>query len=148
MFCVNELKNRHLALYPLDGIDKNKLVAVENALSIKLPNDFCEIAQFYSGGMLGDVSIYSFNIEDVDNIVGKTEFLRKTINLPNDFILLSEPDESIIVMNVKDSNIFWIDATDAENLQSGSFESSPDTWETFADFFAELLTQEENDNAG
>src|SRR5574344_1492599 len=113
---LEELRNRYLALFPVDGIDKSKLFSIEKILSVKLPSDFCEISQFYSGGMIGDVSMYSFNLDDVDNIVEKTILLRKSINLPNDFIVLSEPDESLIVMETsKKPSILWIDATDAKN---------------------------------
>lgn len=106
-----------------------------------------EFSQFYSGGQLGDVSLYSFNINEVDNILEKTFLLRKTNKLPNKFIVLAEPDESLIVMDMENKyRILWINSTDIDNLSKNRFEMQPDIWQTFSDFFIELLKQEEEDN--
>lgn len=141
------LKNRLENLHPVDGITEQELLKIEETLEVKLPHDYCEIAKFYGGGQIGIVSMYSFKIEDNDNVVEKTQQLRTCVNLPYEFIALAEPDESIIVMNTKkEPRILWIDATDVENIATGKFESKPDVWKTFEEFFAELLEQEEMDN--
>ncbi len=145
---IEEIKNRYLALYPSDdGVDMQNMIELEQSLNMKFPKDFFEISQFYSGGQLGDVSLYSFNINEVDNILEKTFLLRKTNKLPNKFIVLAEPDESLIVMDMENKpRILWINSTDIDNLSKNRFEMKPDIWQTFSDFFIQLLKQEEEDN--
>ncbi|WP_368087052.1 hypothetical protein [Bacillus sp. 71mf] len=38
---------------------------IEEKLNIKLPEDFCEIATFFSGGYLGGISNYSFSNQNL-----------------------------------------------------------------------------------
>lgn len=142
------LKNRYLNLYPLDGVQNRDLKEIEKILDIKLPNDFCEIAKFYGGGQIGDISIYSFNIEDKDNILERTNQFRNAISLPNDFIVLAEPDEGIVFMDTqKEPRILWINSIEVDSLITGKFEVKPDTWKTYKAFFVELLEQEEMDKS-
>ena len=99
---IKELKVCYLNLQSSDGVDNEVLSEIEKTLNVKLPEDFCEIALFYSGGYLGGISNYSFSNNDVEtNVINETIRLRNTVNLPLKSIVLSEPPESLIVMNTK-----------------------------------------------
>ena len=44
------------------------------------------------------------------------------------------------------SNVIWCDASDVTRLDNASFLSEPDTWDTYEEFFTELIETEEEDN--
>jgi hypothetical protein len=144
---IGELKKRYLDLFLVDGISKDAINEVEKGLNLQLPPDFCEISEFYSGGMLGDVSLFSFiRINNAENIIDETIRLRKTAELPHEYIVLAEPSESIIVLKTQHNPIvLWIDAVEIARISDMAFESVPDKWNSFSDFFNTLLQQEEED---
>ena len=147
MAAEENLEKRYLNFYPSEGVDKKALEDINNILNVELPVDFCKIASFYSGGILGDISIYSFNRTDSPNIIDNTIILRETIELPDRFVVLAEPDESIIVMNTETKpQVLWIDAVEVKKLSNMSFDSKPEEWMNFSDFFEELLRQEEENS--
>lgn len=142
---LKELKERYLNLQPSDGINKKVLSEIEKTLNVKLPEDFCEIASFYSGGYLGGISNYSFSSNDGEtNIINETIRLRNTVDLPLRYIVLSEPPESLIVMDTKNiPSIIWCDAVEITKLNDKSFISEPDEWYSYSDYFAQLIEVEE-----
>jgi hypothetical protein len=144
---IEELKKGYLNLFPADGISKDAINEIQKELNLQLPQDFCEISEFYSGGMLGDVSLFSFiRINNAENIIDETLRLRKTVRLPHEYIVLAEPSESIIVLNTQNKPIvLWIDAIEITQISDMVFESMPDKWDSFSDFFNKLLQQEEED---
>ena len=144
---INELRARYENLLPVDGIKEGKINEIQTSLNVCLPKDFCEIASFYSGGLLGGISIYSFENADNDmNIVGETLRLRSSIKLPLRFVVLAEPTESLIVMDTLNTpSIIWCDAVEVLKLDDKSFLSEPDQWDTFTEFFIQLLEDEEDE---
>ncbi|MBV7276076.1 SMI1/KNR4 family protein [Clostridium sp. PL3] len=140
-----ELKERYLNLQPSDGVNKEVLSEIEKTLNVKLPEDFCEIESFYSGGYLGGISNYSFSSNDGEtNIINETIRLRNTVDLPLRYIVLSEPPESLIVMDTKNiPSIIWCDAVEVTKLNDKSFISKPDEWDSYSDYFAQLIEDEE-----
>ena len=132
---IKELKERYLNLQPSDGVNKEVLSEIEKTLNVKLPEDFCEIASFYSGGYLGGISNYSFSSNDGEtNIINETIRLRNTVDLPLRYIVLSEPAESLIVMDTKNiPSIIWCDAVEVTKLNDKSFISKPDEWDSYSD---------------
>ena len=114
MIKVCELKEKYEKLLPVDGITTAALDEIQAKLNVHLPEDFCEIALFYSGGLLGGISNYSFtNSDGSTNIVDETIRLRKSINLPLRFVVLAEPAESLIVMDTQSApSIIWLDAVE------------------------------------
>lgn len=142
---IKELKERYLNLQPSDGVNKEVLSEIEKTLNVKLPEDFCEIASFYSGGYLGGISNYSFSSNDGEtNIINETIRLRNTVDLPLRYIVLSEPAESLIVMDTKNiPSIIWCDAVEVTKLNDKSFISKPDEWDSYSDYFAQLIEDEE-----
>ncbi|APC40582.1 SMI1/KNR4 family protein [Clostridium estertheticum] len=144
---IKELKERYLNLQPSDGVDNEVLANIQKTLNVKLPEDFYEIASFYSGGYLGGISNYSFSSNDDEtNIINETIRLRNTVNLPLRYIVLSEPPESIIVMDTENiPSIMWCDAIEVTKLNDKSFISKPDEWDNYSDYFAQLIEDEEED---
>lgn len=146
---IQELEKRYTQLYPSDGVDESVLKKVESILKLKIPGDFCQIANFYSGGLLGGISSFAVATQDITpNIVEETIRLRNAINLPSRFIVLAEPPESLIVMDTENTpSIIWCDATDAERIAYMSFVSEPETWDNYLEFFIKLLEDEEEEQA-
>lgn len=147
MIDIAELRRRYLKVGKEDGINKQDLEYIENILELILPDDFKNISKFYNGGCLGIIDNYCFKRGEGNNIMEETRRLRDAINLPKNFIVLAEPPESIIVMDVVHKpSIIWCDATDVYNLQEKTFVSVPDVWQDYSDFFCKLLSDEEEDN--
>jgi hypothetical protein len=145
---IKELKERYLNLQPSDGVNDAILSEIESTLNVKLPSDFCEIAAFYSGGYLGGISNYSFSNNDGStNIIEETIKLRNSINLPLRYIVLAEPPESIIVMDTENiPSIIWCDAVEVTKLNDKSFITKPNEWNSYTEYFAQLIEDEEDDN--
>lgn len=142
---IMELKKIYFKLAKEDGIDNQEIENIENILEITLPDDFKEISRFFNGGCLGIVDNYSFSQGEWNNIIDETKRLRAAVNLPQKFIVLAEPPESIIVMNVEDiPSIIWCDATDIHNLETKSYMSNPTIWRNYSDFFGDMLSDEED----
>jgi hypothetical protein len=99
---IEELKKWYINLFPVDGISREEINEIQKELNLRLPIDFCEISEFYSGGMLGDVSLFSFaHINSAENIIDETIRLRKTVALLHIYIVLAEPSESVVVLNTQ-----------------------------------------------
>ncbi|WP_156395561.1 SMI1/KNR4 family protein [Paenibacillus sp. Root52] len=147
MSSIEEIHERYIQLCPEDGIDENVLKKIEEILQLKLPDDFRDIAKFYSGDLLGGISCFAFAYKDIaPNIVDETLRLRNAIKLPSNFVVLAEPPNSIIIMDTQNNpSIIWCDATDVERIVTMSFISPPDTWKTFFDFFTKLVEDEEEE---
>lgn len=130
-----------------NGINSIVLKNIENTLDISLPNDFKEISKFFNGGDLGAIYNYSFEQGNQDNIIDETIKLRETISLPKNFIVLAEPPESIILMDVEHKpSIIWCDAFDIYNLETKKYTNKPCIWEDYSDFLGELISDEENEH--
>lgn len=140
-----KLKERYLKIADKDGINEQEFENIEYALDITLPDDFKKISGFFGGGCLGSVENYSFAHGKWNNIIDETKRLRETVKLPHRFVVLAEPPESLILMDVESKpSVIWCDSADIYNLESKSYIRDPDTWENYSDFFSELLSDEES----
>ena len=144
---ILEMKKRYEALYSDDGINNDELIEIEKMLEIELPETFCEILTFFSGGYLGSISNYSFSrVGNSLNIIDETIRLRESVNLPTRFVVLAEPSESLIVMDTKNTpSVICFDAVGISELEKKGFTSKPDEWESYADYFNALLEEEEEE---
>ncbi|KPY20535.1 SMI1/KNR4 family protein [Pseudomonas savastanoi pv. phaseolicola] len=143
---IEDLKEKYKAYYDLDSGSKEALKSIERKLVIELPLDFKEIALFYNGGLLGGISHHAISNEANSlNIVDETLRLKKSISLASEYIVLAEPPESIIVLDVSNiPAVIWCDSIDAENINTKKFGTPPDSWESYASFFSYLLGREES----
>jgi hypothetical protein len=147
----NSLKVRYLNLYPIKGLSNKQIQEIENRLSVLLPDDLKAVLDFYDGYYsLAYISLYSFDQSLPGwNVCDETLKLRKSINLPENLIVLAEPDESIILMEITNepeamSKVYWLGTGDAYNLAKGKpLEDNPTIFQTFTDFFSYLLDEEE-----
>ena len=148
MASVEELKQRYVQLNSIDGIDEFVLQKIEGVLKVKkLPAEFRQISDFFSGGLLGGIDNFAFAYEGISpNIVEETLRLRAAIKLPTRFIVLAEPPESLIVMDTENTpSVIWCDATDAERISTLDFVTEPQKWNTYLDFFNTMLDDEEDE---
>lgn len=145
MKSIPSIRERYDLLFTDDVIAPQAVARIEQQLQLQLPDDFKEIASFYNGGLLGGISIFSYN-DHHPNLIEETLRLRKDIQLPHSFLFLAEPAESMIVLDTAQTPaVIWCDSIDAHQLHNRSFQIAPDTWNTFSDFFEYLLTQEEEE---
>lgn len=120
---------------------------IEKSLNLNLPRDFCEICEFFDGSGLNVIPLLSLAARTSTlNPLTETQRLRVKISFPQNYLVLAEPPESLIVMEcVGNRKVFWLDAIDVGRLESESFSRSPDVWPSFAEFFSYLLEEEEAD---
>ncbi len=156
---LENLKTRFNLLFPSEkksGLTKNITNQIEQKLEIKLPSDFCCISQFFRGdnGPVFPSGMYSYNPLVSDwNICDQTITLKKSVRLPRNLIILAEPSESVIIMQIEDnlgitSKVYWLSTGDAYNLIEGKpLVDNPIIYPTFTDFFSYLLDEEEKQRA-
>lgn len=147
MVNIDRLKEKYTEIYGVEACPVEALNFLEKELGLKVPDDFKEISRFYSGGLLGGISHYEIAGSEVaTSIVQETLRLRGAIGLNKEYIVLAEPSESLIVLNVSGvPAVIWCDAIDAININSKSFETQPDCWDSYAEFFSYLLDREETE---
>ena len=147
MDIMQKLQERFLLLQKSDGIMDTELDEIQKVLNVELPMDFRNIATFFSGGYLGGISNFTFSMVDGDfNLITQTMEFRKTVKLLNRFIVLAEPPESIIVMDTENSpSIIWCDAVEVDKLGRNEFIAQPDEWESYLDYFTQLVEDEEDE---
>jgi len=147
MINIIELKCRYDAIYGCEPVGEGVISKIEGELDLNLPRDFKEISLFYSGGFLGGVSHHEIAcVGDATNIVQETLRLRGAIGLGHNFVVISEPSESLIVLNLAGSPaVIWCDAVESKNLNSMDFVNQPGIWESYGDFFDYLITEEEDE---
>lgn len=81
------------------------------------------------------------------NVLAETKRLRASIGLPDEFLVLGEPSESLLMLNCSDGQVIWCDAVDAPRLGKEPLACEPETWGSYGDFLANLLDEEESDRA-
>ncbi len=78
--------------------------------------------------------------------MNETLRLRSAIDLPHRFIVLAQPSESLIVLDVESEGVIWCDNYDVPRLDDSSkMLGTPDTWPRYAEFFEFLLDEEEEE---
>lgn len=145
-----QLRNNYLKFCPKDPVSQKTVEAIEGLLYISLPSDLKEISSFYSGGMLGGISHFEISdISQADSITEKTLEWRTSINLPQNYIAIAEPPESLIVLDVEKNKVFWLSSTDAVRLNTGEeFLSDFDLFDNYESFFIFLLKLEAEEMEG
>lgn len=144
---IDELRSRYLALNGPRPASTSLLIEIETTLGVQLPTEFRRICDFFDGSGLNVVSLFSLagNAPKL-NPLQETLRFRTAIGLPSNWLALGEPPESLIVMDCSNAGkVLWLDAIDAGRISSQGFARQPDSWASFADFFAFLLDEEEAD---
>ena len=139
---INAIRTRYLSVMKPDGISDNELNYIQTHLEIVLPNDFKNIATYFSGGFVGSIDMYDFIDSDI-NIISETLRLRCAIDLPHRFVVLAELSESLVIMDTEQSpSVIWCDSCDAENIGTSEYSITPDVWDSYSDFFADMVSEE------
>lgn len=150
---IENMNKRFLMLYPARNTGLDVIKEIENALGVNFPWDFIEISKFFDGYYsLGGINLFSFDFQgDYSNIKDETIRLRESINLPKKYVVLYESEVSFIVLETQSAetlNARVIDCSleDAYNLVEGKdLENGPVIYETFFDFFENLVSAEEQE---
>lgn len=141
---LTAMRHRYATFFGEEPPPEDAIAGLESSLDVTLPDDVKAISQFFRGDLLGGISHYSFDgSSSATNIVNETTRLRSAIGLPHRFIVLAEPAESLIVLDVDSGVVTWCDNFDVSRL-NGSSEmlGKPDTWPSYAEFFEYLLDEE------
>lgn len=152
---LSKLKNRYLKLYPDDtGVKNEELEKIQKTLNINLPEDFKLITSFYSGGFLGDFSIFTISSDDSDDfgIINRALVFRDIIKLPEKYLpLYSEYGFVYVDLDSTSKNfkkVIYCSPEEAQLLSDRSFPKEPYwAFPSFTDFFEYLITEEENERA-
>jgi hypothetical protein len=138
---ITQMRQRYTTFFGEEPLRLGVIADLESTLGLILPDDMKSITQFYSGGIVGGISHNAFDsIGPATNIVNETQRLRSGIDLPHRFVVLAEPDESLIVLDVDSGAVTWCGYFDVSRLgDSSKMLGKPSTWPSYADFFEHLL---------
>jgi hypothetical protein len=144
---LEALRYRYIKVFGIEPSDPGEVREIELRLEVTLPGDFWFISTFYGGGMLGGISHHAISDRGpATNIVDETERIRKALGLNNDIVVLAEPPESLIVMDLIQGSdraiILWLDGWDVGHLPDRKFQGNPQSWNSYSEFFAFLLDRE------
>ncbi|RAU45523.1 MULTISPECIES: SMI1/KNR4 family protein [unclassified Pseudomonas] len=144
---IAKLKDKYIAIYGFEGCSAEELRQIEDALGVRLPDDFKIISEFYSGGFLGGISHHEIAAHgEATNIVQETLRIRAATGLSQDYVVLAEPSGSLIVLNVtRPPSVIWCDAVEVNKLNTMEFVNEPDSWSSYASFFEYLLSHEDEE---
>lgn len=145
MSSIEELRSRYIALAGARPASIELLDGIEQQLQVKLPSDFREICDFFDGGGMDVLPLFSLagNAPQL-NPLHETLRCRETIGIPSNFLVLAEPPESLVILDCfGEGRVLWVDAVDASRIVTGKFTSKPNIWPSFANFFSYLLDEEE-----
>ncbi len=144
---IADLRKRYEELgQPVEaGDDRSR---IESALGLRLPDDIGEISEFYSGGMLGGISHFSWEAAGGYSVVEKTKAAQTALSLAPSFIFLADPPESAIVWRADTTpRVVWCHAHDFERVAKGEAPTMDiDAFESYADFFSFLLDREKEES--
>lgn len=144
---MNQLKDRYERLYGLRPAEGAYLRDLESDLGVSLPHDFLSAAEFFDGSGVAALPLHAIARIPATNVLSETKRLRVSIGLPEKFLVLGEPSESLLVLDCRDGRVIWCDALDAPRLGKQPLARDPETWATYGDFLAYLLDEEESDSA-
>lgn len=127
-----------------ESIDK-----VEQQLKLILPIEFRVLCTFYGYDFFRFFDFLNFERED--GVIKHTQIWRQNINLPENYIVLSEDSESAVLMRIdkKQAEVIWCSLEDVFNLCDGlPMQYNPTIFPTFTAFYEFLLDEEEKLRAG
>lgn len=145
---ISRLRVRYSSLFGAEPSREEDLDQIEQSLSLKLPEDFREIAKFYRGGMIGGISHHGIKVTGPGNsLLDETWRIRHSTRIPVRFIVIAEPPASLIVLDTDKGTVIWLDSTDISRLDDTPKLHNPQLWNSYTDFFSFLLDQEEDERA-
>lgn len=149
---IENLSKRYCAIFGSEPVDKAEIHKIESSLGLLLPDDFNEISNFYSGGLLGNVSFFTINADPYDDfgLVNRTLYYRTCdLKLPHKYVALSENEVSFVVLETQENvhrnaRVIECSISDAYCLSSGlQMQDDPTIYDNFSIYFESLLKKEE-----
>lgn len=144
---IKELQDKYLRVYGHHPVDEAYLRSLESDLGVTLPHDFLLATKFFDGSGIVVQPLHAMALNPVLNVLSETVRLRSRIDLPQRFLVLGEPPESLLVLDCSSGQVIWCDAFDAPNLCKGALRGDPQIWASYGDFLAYLLHEEEGDRS-
>lgn len=117
---------------------------VESELHLKLSQDFKILCKFYRYDTFLFFDFY--NLTSEGGVIGTTKAWRENINLPHNYLVLSDDGTSSVLMKIEDdkSSVIWCSLEDVLNICDNlPMQYNPTIFPTFADFYSFLLDEEE-----
>jgi len=121
----------------------------EKALNIVLANDFKKLCFIHRYDYIANFAFYNFRINAKFSVISETKGWRESVNLPHNYLVLSDDGTSVILMKVEgeeECSVIWCALEDVLNICDGSpMEYNPTIFSSFTDFYEFLLHEEEKD---
>lgn len=144
----NELQKKYKEHFQnSSGVPDQDIEELEQYLGSNLPEDFKKITKWYSGGLIGNYSIFNINTDPDDeySLLYNTLFFRKELKLPNSFIVLYYEYGAILLCldNIfyEKGTILHVDNMDLVLLCNKDYLLKPlKTWKNFTAFFEEQIS--------
>lgn len=140
---IGQLIDRYLTFEHEKALNHEKL---SHLLGVNFSNVFKEIGLKARFDFLSHIDFFSMDQEGDYSVIGETLRLRKGANLPEDTLVLSENDASILLMKCfgDHEEVYWIAIEDYYHYCDGKkLLYNPTIFPTFTDFFSYLLDEEE-----
>lgn len=144
---LTKMRRRYASFFGEEQTSEEAIAGLESSLGVVLPDDVKAISQFFRGDLLGGISHYSFDgSSPATNILNETSRLRSAVALPHRYVVLAEPDESLIVLDVESGTVTWCDNFDVSRLDGNNkMLGKPKMWSTYAAFFGYMLDMEDDE---
>lgn len=144
--------NRINKLFPNEKKeDNNHAKEIEISLDIKLPFDFYQLNKYFKGeSLIIRYGLFSFDPSAKGyNVIDKTLSYRNAHNpLPHKYLALGENSVSFIALDTETGKVIEMATNDYGNLVGGEeLCDNPQYFNSFTDFFAFLLDEEEKERA-
>lgn len=142
----NDMKKRINNFFGNHPIRNEEIQRVEKNLDVALPQDFIDLNKISSYECSNLVGFFNFGDEGPDSVIAATLGLRESYSDCTKYLALYLDDAGIILMNIEDMNasVIWCSIYDLDNLfNQKEMCYKYRLFNSFADFFAYLLDEEE-----
>lgn len=147
---MQELRTRYVTLNGVRPTPPGTLSNIEDALGLDFPDDLLRVCEFYDGtGVVSESLAHISASPDGETVVALTRQFRSELALPSNFLVLGASDTTVLLLDCgaatsgKAPALHRVHRADVPKLAVGSGLNGARSWPTFADFFRELLDQEE-----
>lgn len=138
-----DLRARYEKCFGARRADPAYLRQLADDLGISLPAEFLSTTEFFDGSGFLAIPMFAIGRQSSPNVLQETKRIRHAISLPEFFLVLAEPPESLIVLDCQSGGVTWCSASDAPRLGRSPLLDKSDVWPSFSAFFAFLLDEED-----
>jgi hypothetical protein len=142
---VQNLRERYVRLNGARPASQAYAKQLESELGVTLPSEFTQVLAFFDGSGFAVLPLHAIAPHPATNALTETKRLRTRVALPEQFVVLGEPPESMLLLDCADGSVLWCDAADVPQIGKQPLKREPDKWDTYLDFFEYMLDEEEAD---